>query len=193
MGMISQEEYQFLKVDNPVTPILYLIPKVHKNAEVPLGRPIISAIGSLLEPTSRVLDFFLQEFVRELPAFIQDTRDFLRRIENIKWKDIFLLITLDLLLLYTSIHHEDGLRAMRHYLNKRSITLYQHSAMLVEMGILCLENNFFMYGNDTYRQVRGTAMGTCFAPSYANLHMGWWEEQVLRVQFAEEWKTNIIL
>lgn len=33
-------------------------------------------------------------------------------------------------------------------------------------------------------------MGT---PSYATLHMGWWEEQVLKVEYATERKENIVV
>ncbi|KAJ1207704.1 hypothetical protein NDU88_003094, partial [Pleurodeles waltl] len=37
----------------------------------------------------------------------------------------------------------------------------------------------------------GTAMGTCFAPSYANLFMGWWEEQV--AEEITQLDTNVVL
>ncbi|OCU00888.1 hypothetical protein XELAEV_18006665mg [Xenopus laevis] len=33
-----------------------------------------------------------------------------------------------------------------------------------------------MFDNIFYLQTRGTAMGARFAPTYANLYMGWWEE-----------------
>ncbi|OCT87659.1 hypothetical protein XELAEV_18021356mg [Xenopus laevis] len=39
-----------------------------------------------------------------------------------------------------------------------------------------LTHNFFLFGKQHYLQRRGTAMGACFAPTYANLYMGWWEE-----------------
>lgn len=42
-----------------------------------------------------------------------------------------------------------------------------------------LTHNYFSYLGDSYRQVRGTAMGARFAPSYANLFMGFWEDQCI--------------
>ena len=50
--------------------------------------------------------------------------------------------------------------------------------MILEMMEFCLTHNIFLFNGEVYQQCRGTAMGTCFAPSYANLFMGWWEEQV---------------
>ncbi|KAJ1205904.1 hypothetical protein NDU88_001325 [Pleurodeles waltl] len=41
----------------------------------------------------------------------------------------------------------------------------------------CLINNFFLF-DQVYKQIQGTAMGKCFAPSLANLFIGWSEEQI---------------
>ena len=38
-----------------------------------------------------------------------------------------------------------------------------------------LENNFFLFNGKAYKQIKGTAMGTKVAPTYANLVMGYWE------------------
>lgn len=42
--------------------------------------------------------------------------------------------------------------------------------------ILILNNNYFRFEGDYYLRTKGTAMGTRFAPSYANLFMGYWEK-----------------
>ena len=50
---------------------------------------------------------------------------------------------------------------------------------LVELAKLILENNFFEFDNNIYRQELGTAIGTRFAPSFANMFMSKLERKML--------------
>ena len=50
---------------------------------------------------------------------------------------------------------------------------------LVSLAKLVLENNFFEFDENVSRQKVGTAMGTKFAPGFANIFMGYFEEQFL--------------
>ncbi len=40
-----------------------------------------------------------------------------------------------------------------------------------------IEKCFFLFQDQLYKQIRGTAMGAHFAPSYANLFLGHWENR----------------
>ncbi|XP_078502568.1 uncharacterized protein LOC144758683 [Lissotriton helveticus] len=177
-GIIEWDEYSFLLNRNPRVAVLYLLPKLHKDPVTPPGRPIVSSIGSLLENTLRYIDFFLRSFVENVPSYLRDSRDFINKVSNFEWKEGYLLITLDVCSLYTSIKHEDGIKACRKFLSSRSISYLKHSDMIVQMMRFCLENNFFVFDDVYYKQRQGTAMGTCFAPSFANLFMASWEQQV---------------
>ena len=42
---------------------------------------------------------------------------------------------------------------------------------LIEMATIILENNYFEFDGDIYWQKQGTAIGTKFAPAYANIFM----------------------
>ena len=42
-----------------------------------------------------------------------------------------------------------------------------------------LKNNIFEFNDKQYKQLYGTAMGTCTAPSYANTFMGALEKSIL--------------
>ena len=59
LSYISEKTYRFLLNKNPRIPIFHLLPKVHKvkapGDPVP-GRPIISGVNSLLEPTEKYVD-----------------------------------------------------------------------------------------------------------------------------------------
>lgn len=48
-----------------------------------------------------------------------------------------------------------------------------------------LKNNTFQFNNKQYKQISGTAMGTPFAPTYANLTMGYLEKTILSSKLLE--------
>ena len=50
---------------------------------------------------------------------------------------------------------------------------------LIEPGEIVLKNNIFEFDEKTFKQVRGIAIGTRFAPSYAILFMADLEEKIL--------------
>ena len=50
---------------------------------------------------------------------------------------------------------------------------------MMELAELVLKNNIFGFSDNTYKQIRGTAIGTKFAPPYAVLFMPALEEKIL--------------
>ena len=52
---------------------------------------------------------------------------------------------------------------------------------LVGLASLVLESNYFEFNDRFYRQKLGTAIGTKFAPAYANLFMTGLEERLLHL------------
>ena len=45
--ILNQKEAGYLMIHAPKVPVMYILPKIHKNRECPSGRPIISGIESL--------------------------------------------------------------------------------------------------------------------------------------------------
>ena len=56
------------------------------------------------------------------------------------------------------------------------------TADLCRLIKLILSTNSFTFNEEYYLPIHGTAMGTCIAPSYANLFMGKLEQEFLRTQ-----------
>lgn len=73
VGLIDSDIKKVLIKENPRTPILYLVPKVHKNLQSPPGRPIVSSVGSILQLIAVYLDSYLQNIVKNLPCCLKDT------------------------------------------------------------------------------------------------------------------------
>lgn len=69
------------------------------------------------------MDYFLHGYERNLPSFIKHMGEFLKRIYNLPWREDYLLITLDVTSLYTSINHNDWIHALEHFLKGWSLKL----------------------------------------------------------------------
>ena len=155
----------------------YILPKIHKPG-CP-GRPIVSSCGAPTEGISRLVDFHLRPLVGKIPSYIKDTTDFLLKLNTIaNLPSDTMLATLDVTALYTNIPHAEGIQACRAALNTREV-LQPPTEDLIHLIELILTKNNFVFDDEHYLQVHGTAMGTRMAPSYANIFMGMLEKTIL--------------
>ena len=79
--------------------------------------------------------------------------------------------------MYTSIPHKFDLEAIDYFLTKYQEDLHPRfrKVFLLESANFILKNNTLTFDSESYLQIKGTAMGTIFAPTYANLTMGYHE------------------
>lgn len=169
----------FLTTKHPICPAFYGLPKIHKTIVDPPLRPIVSGNGSLIEPMSQYIDSFIKKLVPDLPAYLGDTTDILNAVDHLKVSTDCILATLDVQSLYTNIPHTGGLEALTHFLEKRPEGISPPNEFLLTLTEMALKMNFFQYGGSYYIQSQGTAMGAAFAPNYANLFMGYWEQKCI--------------
>ncbi|XP_073419118.1 uncharacterized protein [Dendrobates tinctorius] len=176
-GVITKRVLDGLVVRFPRTPTFYLLPKVHKDALDPPGRPIVSGIGSICEPVCRFIEFYLKPLVEALPSYIRDTTDVLARVDGILVEPSTLLVTADVESLYTCTDHLVGVDAVRLFLGASDLD-GPLCELVLELVDFILTHNFFVFKDQFYLQKRGTAMGVTCAPSYANLFLGAWERNL---------------
>ncbi|XP_078506952.1 uncharacterized protein LOC144767356 [Lissotriton helveticus] len=191
-GLINDAEYLYLKVTRPSYPWLYTLPKIHKPALFPPGRPIVSGIGGPTERLSQYVDKFLNPMVKNMPSYIQDSKHILSILADIAWQPGLIMATLDVVSLYTSIEPDLGLAAVTRALNTRPITLLEHTKMLVTMMDIILNQNFIVFDKRWYKQTRGVAMGSRFSPSFANLYMGALEADMIWSIRGTKWIDYIL-
>ena len=111
---------------------------------------------------------------------MEDTTDFLKRINDIgEIPTGSLLVTFDVARLYQHIPHEEGkaIETMKKYLNQREDQSVSTNS-LCDLARIILTENYFELGKDMYHQKLGTAIGTKFAPPYANLFMAGLENKI---------------
>lgn len=109
----------------------------------------------------------------------KDTIHFLRIIENLVIPDGAYLVTIDVEALYSSIPHHKGVAAVRHTIFQCSDVDWGYNEFILSFLEYILHHNVFTFNGSHYLQVQGVAMGTCCAPSYANLYPGEWENMFL--------------
>ncbi|XP_069606611.1 uncharacterized protein [Ranitomeya imitator] len=164
---------------HPRLATLYLVPKVHKNAADPPGRPIVAANEGLCEIICDIVEYYLKPLVTQLPSYIKDTNAALGHLENIQLTDDMILVTADVEALYSCIKHSDGLQAVEKYLMQSNMEQDMSEFILILLKFI-LTHNVFMFAGKIFLQLQGTAMGASCAPSYANLFMGAWEWSIFQ-------------
>ena len=180
-GDISKDIAKCLKNKEPKTASFYLLPKIHKVKEAgvfPPGRPIISANGCPTERISAFVDENIKGAVPKIKSYIKDTTDFIHKIENLIIPENAILVTFDVVSLYTNIPNNEGIMSVAKSLQKHPPPFTCHRIVLELLKQVLFKNNFEFNGKH-FLQVGGTAMGTKLAPSYANIFMGDLEEKIL--------------
>ena len=85
-----------------------MLPKIHK-IDNP-GRLVVSSIGCHNTNISKFVDYHLQPIVKNMPSYMQDSNDFLNKIETAKnIASNCLLVTMDVKSLYTNIPNSEGI------------------------------------------------------------------------------------
>ncbi|XP_071171038.1 uncharacterized protein [Mytilus edulis] len=219
---LTDKEKDYLKNFEVKTSNFYGLPKIHKSKEIqdhvencdsmyikinrPTDlkiRPIIAGPSCSTQRLSNLLDILLKPLCIKVPSFVRDDMDFLNYIPDRVPLDT-ILVSFDVISLYTNIPHELGLKAVQYWLEKYLDEIPERfSNDFIIKGLkLILENNYFQFNDTYYLQIKGTAMGTKVAPTYATLVMGYIEKQLyekipsefdenFRVYIEENWKRYL--
>ena len=181
-GYISETEEIRLK-EGTRTPCFYGLPKIHKTFEkFPPLRPICSGYSSCSSRLSEWVDSFLKPSAMQTSSYIRDTTDFVNKLEEFKnntskINDSF-LVTMDVSSLYPNIDHGEGIAACREALERRTSKSVP-SDVIADLIAFILKSNTLSFDGKFYHQIKGTAMGTPMAVSFANLFMSKFETNLL--------------
>ena len=168
--MINKNIAVGLKIDSPKSPHFYLKPKLHK--ESVSGRPVISSVNCHTSKISEYVNCHLQAIVREIPSYVKEASDFLRKLNAVEYvPDNSYLASLD-----TSIPNAEGIKAVRKSLDNHPNQTVTTMVITTFLAIILTLNNF-MFNSRNYLQTKGGAMGTICAPSYTNIFMDHFEKK----------------
>ena len=174
--LLPQNIADGLSTSNLRTPKFYLSPKIHKPYNP--GRPVISSVDCHTSNISRYVDYHLQPIVKNIPSYMKDTNDFIKKTKDLKVPKDAILVSLNVKALYTSIPNLEGIAAV-----KRAYDKYQQKTVATKVRTtflaLILTLNNFIFNSKLYLQIKGCAMDTTCAPAYSNIFMAYFEEKFI--------------
>ncbi|XP_075684661.1 uncharacterized protein LOC142652871 isoform X2 [Rhinoderma darwinii] len=179
-GIIDDDLAQYLVIVQPRTPVLYVLPKIHKSLTDPPGRPIVSGSDSIFCHIAIFLDKVLRVYALEAESFIRDTSDFLCKLRNgtLPSDTCITLVSFDVTSLYTVIDHTKGALVVQNFLKTSDYTSECPKFVLQLLNVI-LRHNYFLFCDNFFYQIQGTAMGSNMAPTYANMYMRFIEETLI--------------
>lgn len=191
--LIDRKDFEYLRQPYPRVATFYSLPKIHKGTNPLKGRPIVSGIGSLTQHAGTYIDQILRPFVLAILSYLINTTDLLKRLDSIILEPDMWLASIDVEALYTSIPHNNGLTAVKYFLYTRSNDLNEHNHFVIKLLDFVLTHNYLLFNNQFYHQLRGTAISSPCALSYANLLLGWWEDTAVFSESMTHWTRCITL
>ena len=132
------------------------------------------------------MDILLKPLLSKIKSYVKDDFDFHKKCKGSLTTNSK-LVSFDVTSLYTNIPHELGLKAIEYWLDKYPKLIHSrfNKSFILEALKLVLKNNHFVFKEEFFHQIAGTAMGTIVAPTYATLVMGY-----LELQFYEKCKNE---
>ncbi|XP_043914349.1 uncharacterized protein LOC122790793 isoform X1 [Protopterus annectens] len=177
-GKIDVELYNFLDISFPKVPMMFGIPKIHKNLENPPMRALIDGRFSMTHNSAKLIDHILLKYLKKIPSICKDSWTFLSNISEVTFNTDFNFLTIDVVDLYTSIPHQEATEWVGMKLKDLGATNNEINIVTELLGIV-LESNFFIFNEEIFLQKQGVAMGSPCGASVANIFMAFWEHKYI--------------
>ena len=165
--------------------VFYMLPKLHKDPVK--GRPIVASRAWVFTPLSQWLAFHLNKVLTTCDTVLPSTASIvttLRSYADPLDGDVY-LVTADASDMYNNIPVDQAILAVGALLLRRNFSPQLVTAITAGLELV-LNNNFFTFDGDTYRQTAGIAMGTPCAPPLAQLFVAGLEEAA-RASLGQQW------
>ncbi|EFP08335.1 hypothetical protein CRE_10713, partial [Caenorhabditis remanei] len=137
-------------------------------------RPIISGSGGPTDRPSWVVSTILSQLTKFVGAHLENTAHLLTDLNRVKAKGEIHYESFDVESLYTNIHNQSALEAVKRKLHRhgRQIEWYGiSSGHLIQLLEAVIRFNSFQFAGTFYIQKRGLAMGSRLAPVLAVIYM----------------------
>ena len=107
---------------------------------------------------------------KSLPSFIKDSNHALDIFRTFSFSgENKIIFTMGITSLYTVIPNNEGLQALKYFLNQSPVEKPSSETLFRLASELVLTLNCFSFDYSCYKQINGVAIGTKMGPSYVNL------------------------
>ena len=128
-GGLNEESYKRMYPTGAMSPTFYGLPKIHKPG-IPL-RPIISSSGTVTYNTAKELAKILKPFVGMTSHHVQNTRDSVEHIKDVRLRQGECIISYDATALFTSVPIQPVLNIIQQRLAKEK-DLQKRTSMTIK-------------------------------------------------------------
>jgi hypothetical protein len=171
-GDFDERERQKLAPKFTKPPHIYGLVKVHK-AGFPL-RPIVSSIGSPCQNLAKYLVPILNPLLGKSGTYLKNSEQFVKLINGQLISDGHILVSLDIISLFTTTPVDESLLVVRRRLEedvKLQHRTHHTVDTIMELLTVCLCNTYFYWNGEFYRQKRGMAMGSSLSPVVSGIFL----------------------
>ena len=188
---IDESTFQYLNPYNHETrtPVIYVLPKVHKEPPTNskfVGRPIISGNGSPTEKISEFVDYYLLPIVVKQHTYVKDSNHILNILEATPLPKNVILATLDVISMYTNTPQEEAINACEQAYEKAPKSYYDINKIsapsMRKLIELILSKNCFEFNKQFYLQKIGCAMGSQASPEICDIVMYDLENRIISTE-----------
>lgn len=170
-------------------PHFYVLWKIHKPTLS--TRPLAAAYAWVTTNLSRLVGWYLLQMQRTIPQILDDSRQLVKRLDNLLLPPNLTFFTFDVKSLYPNIPHNLGLQAVEFMMETYTQWPTTLRDFILRSLRFILNHSAVQFDGSVYRQTRGTAMGTNMAVSYANLFLAWlWKDTWGRTIVETEWNGD---
>ncbi|XP_053698945.1 uncharacterized protein LOC128745905 [Sabethes cyaneus] len=168
--MIDQKARSMLITYNATCPRIYGLPKIHKPGS-PL-RIILSCINCPTYDLSKYLANIIRLSIDQNKYNVQNSYEFCSFIYNISLPTGYVLVSFDVVSLFTCIPRDLIMAAVRNNWNSiEKNTTIKNIDIFSNLIDFNLSSSYFVYRGTHFRQKSGTAMGNPLSPALADLVM----------------------
>ena len=116
-------------------------PKVHKKDNP--GGPVVRSVNCNNSSISKYVDYHLQPIIKDIPSYVRDANDFMTKLNHVRHilKES-LLVTLDVISLYTNIPNNEGFIAVREAYDKHPYKTASAKTITTFLNPILTLNNF---------------------------------------------------
>ena len=165
-------EYLQPKPNQAQIPKFYGIPKIHKKYDtLPPMRPIVAHTSSLFTPTARFLDHLLQPVAQTYPDYLHNSASLSILLQTLEVPETAILVSVNVESLYPSIPQTECLDIIYEELHSQRHLLLFDPNLIIRLLHINVNHNYFEFATLIFQQITGTAMGTAFSPTIANIFM----------------------
>ena len=159
---------------------LYGLPKIHKNANDPPLRPIISMCGTVTHEISQYLNSIIRPYI-DTRHMINSGDELLIDLQGRKIESNQKLVSLDVTSLFTNVPVMTTINLILEKMY-RGVTLPPPKipeSTMKQLLQICTTETPFSFKNETFIQTDGVSMGSPLGPTFADMYMSEIENKIL--------------